>query len=95
VTARAEEILFKQPGWQVFERVRFQMEPIGAAYLYTRWRPNERGRCLRFRGGTLDLTVADLGGAQEPEILSAVGVLVGGDDLDRCMIVPPDALLWG
>jgi hypothetical protein len=36
-----------------------------------------------FGGGTLDLTVARVGGSEPPEILATAGVPVGGDDLDR------------
>jgi len=35
-----------------------------------------------FGGGTLDLAVAEVGGAAAPRILATRGVLVGGDDLD-------------
>ena len=65
VTARAEEILYKAARLAGFDDVRFQMEPIGAAFLYHARTP-ERTRALifDFGGGTLDLTVADLGGVQ-------------------------------
>jgi hypothetical protein len=36
-----------------------------------------------FGGGTLDLTVAEVGGGQPPNVLATRGVLVGGDNLDR------------
>jgi hypothetical protein len=41
------------------------------------------GLVFDFGGGTLDLTVAELGGAQPPRVIANHGVLVGGDDLDR------------
>lgn len=84
VTARAEETLFKAGRLAGFDDIRFQLEPIGAAYLYSAT-SNRRETALvfDFGGGTLDLTIADVGGAREPEILATRGVLVGGDDLDR------------
>jgi hypothetical protein len=36
-----------------------------------------------FGGGTLDLTLAEVGGSTPPHIIATLGVLVGGDDLDR------------
>lgn len=87
VNTRAEEILFKAARLAGFERVRFEMEPIGAAYLYHVAMP-ERITALvfDFGGGTLDLTVAELGGDRAPEVLATSGVLVGGDDLDRAIM---------
>ena len=36
-----------------------------------------------FGGGTLDLTLAEVGGPTPPNIIATLGVLVGGDDLDK------------
>jgi len=84
VTARAEEILFKAALFAGFEDIRFQMEPIGVAYLHHRSSSHrDIALVFDFGGGTLDLTVAEVGGALKPKILATRGVLVGGDDLDR------------
>jgi len=84
VTDRGEEILFKAAQFAGFDNIRFQMEPIGAAHLYHRSSSSrEIALVFDFGGGTLDLTVAEVGGTLEPKILSTRGVLVGGDDLDR------------
>jgi hypothetical chaperone protein len=84
VTGRGEEILFTAARFAGFKKIRFQMEPIGVAYLHHR-SSSQREIVLvfDFGGGTLDLTVAELGGTQPPKILATRGVLVGGDDLDR------------
>lgn len=84
VTARAEEILFKAARRAGFESIRFALEPIGAAYHYhDSARERQTAFIFDFGGGTLDLTVAELGGKSEPKVLATHGVLVGGDDLDR------------
>jgi len=84
VTARAEETLFKAGRLAGFEDIRFQLEPIGAAYLYAATcSEREIALVFDFGGGTLDLTIAELGGDRPPVILATRGVLLGGDDLDR------------
>lgn len=84
VTERGEEILYKAARLAGFTGIRFHLEPIGAAFLHhASTAGRERALVFDFGGGTLDLTVAELGGGQEPVILANRGVLVGGDDLDR------------
>ncbi|MBI4789143.1 MAG: Hsp70 family protein [Chloroflexi bacterium] len=84
VADRAEEILFKAARWAGFNDIRFELEPIGATYYYHRSAPKRQTALVfDFGGGTLDLTVAELGGNVPPNILATHGVLVGGDDLDR------------
>ena len=84
VTARAEETLFKAGRLAGFDDIRFQLEPIGAAYLYAEsCNSRETVLVFDFGGGTLDLTVAELGEDRPPRILATRGVLLGGDDLDR------------
>ncbi|MEW5719305.1 MAG: Hsp70 family protein, partial [Chloroflexota bacterium] len=84
VTERAEEILFKAARWAGFHDVRFELEPVGATYHYHRAAPRRQTAFIfDFGGGTLDLTVAEVGGSLPPRILVTHGVLVGGDDLDR------------
>lgn len=84
VDERAEEILYKAARLAGFADISLQMEPIGAAYFYHH-STNDRQVALifDFGGGTLDLTVAEVGGKSDPVILSTRGLLVGGDDLDR------------
>lgn len=84
IDQRAEEIMFKAARLAGFEDVRFALEPVGAAYSYHRAAPKRQTSFIfDFGGGTLDFTIARLGGKREPEILATHGVLVGGDDLDR------------
>jgi hypothetical chaperone protein len=84
VTARAEEILYRAARFAGFDDIRFQLEPIAAAHLHhiTTDR-REVALIFDFGGGTLDLTVAEVGGAHPPRVIASRGVLVGGDDLDR------------
>lgn len=84
ITARAEEIIYKGARLAGFTGVRFELEPIGAAFYYhSTARDRQRTFIFDFGGGTLDLTVAELGGAAPPRVLATHGILVGGDDLDR------------
>ncbi len=81
---RAEEIIYKAARRIGFKDISFQQEPVGALYLYhTHEQQRRRVLVFDFGGGTLDLTVAEVGGAQPPQILATRGLLVGGDDLDR------------
>jgi hypothetical chaperone protein len=84
VTSRAEEILFRAARFAGFTDVTFQMEPIAAAHLYHRQATRRQlALVFDFGGGTLDLTVVEVGGKQPPRVIATRGVLVGGDDLDR------------
>lgn len=84
VNRRAEEILYKAALWAGFDHITFEMEPLGVAYLHHVSSPKRHTAFIfDFGGGTLDFTIAELGGSQEPNILATHGVLVGGDDLDR------------
>ncbi|MBI5653633.1 MAG: Hsp70 family protein [Chloroflexi bacterium] len=84
ITARAEEILFKGARLAGFRDIRFELEPIGATFYYhAATQKRATALIFDFGGGTLDLTIARVGGADAPEILATHGVLVGGDDLDR------------
>jgi hypothetical chaperone protein len=84
VSERAQEILYKAARLAGFDDIRFEMEPIGALYFYHQTSPQrELALIFDFGGGTLDLTLAEVGGPTPPRIIATVGVLVGGDDLDR------------
>ncbi len=84
ITARAEEILYRAARFAGFREVAFQMEPIAAAHLHHITAARRQVALIfDFGGGTLDLTVAQVGGAQPPQVIATRGVLLGGDDLDR------------
>jgi hypothetical chaperone protein len=84
ITHRAEEIMFRAARLAGFDDVRFALEPVGAAYSYHRAATKRQTAFIfDFGGGTLDFTIAELGGKKEPKIIATHGVLVGGDDLDR------------
>ena len=84
ITLRAEEILYKAALYAGFRDISFQMEPIAAAHLHhIASEKREIALVFDFGGGTLDLTVAEVGGTQPPRVIATRGVLVGGDDLDR------------
>jgi hypothetical chaperone protein len=84
VSDRAQEILYKAARLAGFESIGFEMEPIGAMYFYHRTSPlRELALIFDFGGGTLDLTLAEVGGPTPPHIIATLGVLVGGDDLDK------------
>ncbi len=84
VSNRAEEIIYKAALSVGFKKISFQAEPIGALYVYhTATSKRTCALVFDFGGGTLDLTVAEVGGGTTPKVLASRGVLVGGDDLDK------------
>ena len=84
VSDRAEEILYRAARFAGFRDITFQMEPVAAAHLYHRSTAHrEVALVFDFGGGTLDLTVVEVGGRQPPSVIATRGVLIGGDDLDR------------
>ncbi len=89
VDARAQQTLEQAARQAGFEDIRFEYEPVAAAYLYHR-QTGERQPVLvfDFGGGTLDMTVINAGGDEPPEVLATHGVLLGGDDLDRALLQP-------
>ncbi len=88
ITQRAEEILYRAALFAGFKNVKFQMEPIAAAHLYHRQAARrEIALIFDFGGGTLDLTVIEVGGREQPRVIATRGVLVGGDDLDRRIMI--------
>ena len=77
-------MMFKAARLAGFDDIRLEIEPVGAAYSYHRAaQARQTAFIFDFGGGTLDFTIAQLGGKRAPEILATHGVLVGGDDLDR------------
>ncbi|MEZ4668379.1 MAG: Hsp70 family protein [Anaerolineae bacterium] len=84
VSNRAEEIIYKGARLAGFRDISFRPEPIGALYVYhSTAQARRRALIFDFGGGTLDLTIAEVGGEAAPQVLATRGVLVGGDDLDR------------
>jgi len=84
VNERAEELIYRAARLAGFSEITFQMEPIAAAHLYHREAcRRELALVFDFGGGTLDLTVVEVGGTQPPHVIANRGALVGGDDLDR------------
>jgi hypothetical chaperone protein len=84
ISKRAEEIIYKGALQAGFKDISFQHEPIGALYVHhAATSTRQLVLVFDFGGGTLDLTVAEVGGNTLPRVLASRGVLVGGDDLDR------------
>lgn len=70
-----------------FKEIIFELEPIGGAYLYhqnTAQRQNVL--VFDFGGGTLDMTVIEVGGTAPPKTIATEGVLLGGDDLTATLM---------
>ncbi len=90
--ARAEAILCQAARAAGFERIAFMLEPIAAAYSY-HINADHRQTALIFDcgGGTLDLTVCEIGGSEPPRVLATRGLLIGGDDFDRRIM---ERFLW-
>jgi hypothetical chaperone protein len=85
--ARAEEMIYKAAWRAGFRNIAFATEPLAVTYLHHVRSPQRNTSLVfDFGGGTLDLTVARVGGAEPPEILANRGVLVGGDDLDKAIM---------
>ena len=84
-----EEILREAARFAGFKDVSFELEPVAAAYVYHQQvRERQNALVFDFGGGTLDLTVMEVGGASPPRVLATHGVLLGGDDLDRALMRP-------
>ncbi len=85
--SRAEATLLKAAHLAGFKDIALQLEPVGVTHLFQH-STDARHTALvfDFGGGTLDLTVAKIGGNIPPQIIATQGVLVGGDDLDRTIM---------
>lgn len=67
-----------------FERIEFELEPIGAALSWgQRQKSDERVLVFDFGGGTLDVSVAQF---PEGKILGVAGAPIGGDLIDSQMM---------
>ncbi|MBN1965863.1 MAG: Hsp70 family protein [Anaerolineae bacterium] len=90
--ARAEAILRAAAHAAGFSDVQFMLEPIAAAYSYhVRLPERHTALVFDFGGGTLDLTLAEIGGQARPVVLATHGLLLGGDDFDRRIM---EKFLW-
>jgi hypothetical chaperone protein len=70
-----------------FEEVVFELEPVGGAYLYHQnAAQRENVLVFDFGGGTLDMTVIEVGGSTPPKAIATEGVLLGGDDLTATLM---------
>jgi hypothetical chaperone protein len=89
IDARAQQKIEAGAKLAGFKNINFEYEPVAAAYVYHQ-QTKERQAALifDFGGGTLDLTIMELGGTKPPEVLATQGVLIGGDDLDRALLQP-------
>jgi hypothetical chaperone protein len=84
VNLRAEEILYKGARRAGFTDITFAEEPLGVTYLeHIRSPKRQTAFVFDFGGGTLDLTLAEIGGDTPPNVIANRGVLLGGDDLDK------------
>ncbi|NJN44745.1 MAG: Hsp70 family protein [Anaerolineae bacterium] len=79
VNDRAEVILRDAARFAGFKEIAFELEPVAAAYVYHQ-QTAERQNVLvfDFGGGTLDLTIMQVGGECTPQVLATHGVLLGG-----------------
>jgi hypothetical chaperone protein len=87
IDARAQEKILTAANLAGFEEVVFEFEPIGGAYLYHQnQKKRERIVVFDFGGGTLDMSVIEVGGNVTPETIATQGVLLGGDDLTSVLM---------
>jgi hypothetical chaperone protein len=87
IDALGEVILKEAARFAGFKEIAFELEPVAAAYAYHRVTPDRQTALVfDFGGGTLDLTVIEVGGRQAPRVLASHGILLGGDDLDRALV---------
>ncbi|HUF39655.1 MAG TPA: Hsp70 family protein [Anaerolineales bacterium] len=87
IDARGEDILRDAARFAGFKEIAFELEPVAAAHAYHRIAADRQTALVfDFGGGTLDLTVVEVGGQAAPKVLASHGILLGGDDLDRALI---------
>jgi hypothetical chaperone protein len=84
---RAQQKMLEAARLAGFKEVVFELEPIGGAYLYhQQTAQREKIMVFDFGGGTLDMTVVEVGGSQPPVTIATHGVLLGGDDLTSALM---------
>ena len=87
IDIRGEDILRDAARFAGFKHIEFELEPVAAALVYhQQTAQRQTALVFDFGGGTLDLTIVEVGGPAEPRVLATHGILLGGDDLDRALI---------
>ena len=85
--ARAECILLDAAHAAGFALVELELEPVAAAYYYEKSITEPQSVLVfDFGGGTLDITVMQVGGGQNRRILSTGGIGIAGTDFDKAII---------
>jgi hypothetical chaperone protein len=83
----AQKKLLKAAHMAGLNDVVFEYEPIGGAYMYHQSQPERQNILVfDFGGGTLDMTVVEVGGSIPPRTIATHGVLLGGDDLTAALM---------
>jgi len=84
---RAQHKLLQAAQIAGFEEVHFELEPVGGAYLYHQQaHSREKVLVFDFGGGTLDMTIMEVGGKLKPHTIATQGVLLGGDDMNSVLM---------
>lgn len=84
---RAQQKIHEAARLAGFKEIVFELEPIGGAYLYHQSQSSMHNVLVfDFGGGTLDMTIAEVGGSRRPKVIANQGVLLGGDDL-TCLLM--------
>ncbi|MBW6472373.1 MAG: Hsp70 family protein [Anaerolineaceae bacterium] len=87
IDARAQQKIYDAARLAGFKNIVFELEPIGGAYLYHQnQKQRENVIVFDFGGGTLDMTVIEVGGTTTPKTIATQGVLLGGDDLTAVLM---------
>lgn len=87
VEEKAQNKLLKAANMAGFKDIVFEYEPIGGAYMYHQSQPDRQNIFVfDFGGGTLDMTIVEVGGSTPPRTIAAQGVLLGGDDLTAALM---------
>jgi hypothetical chaperone protein len=87
VNRRAQNKMLEAAKLAGFRDVVLELEPIGGAYLYHQTRPHREWILVfDFGGGTLDMTIVEVGGTLPPTTIATQGVLLGGDDLTAALM---------
>jgi len=87
IDARAQQKIYEAAKLAGFKNIEFELEPIGGAYLYHQnQQKRENVIVFDFGGGTLDMTVIEVGGSSPPKTIATQGVLLGGDDLTAVLM---------
>ncbi len=87
VDQRAQRLIASAAKRAGFSNVAFEFEPVAAANVYHHGETARQAVLVfDFGGGTLDMTVMEVGGAAAPTVLATRGVLLGGDDIDRALL---------